>query len=320
MAKRVLITGAAGFFGRHMRRYLADIGQNVIVIGTDTVNPGVENYDSFYKLNLSGGRGVEDLIKKTTPDYILHFAGTFGTSDCQEIYKVNVLSIVGLLEAICRHAPQAITVVAGSAAEYGHIEPNQLPIDEQTPCKPITPYGMSKLLATQIAQYYYYAHNIRTIIARPFQLIGKEVTSKLAPGAFAQQLKRTLAEKSKIIKVGNLGSSRDFLDIDDAVQAVWALCKKPAPGQIFNLCSGKPTGLADLLDMMITHCGANVRVEVDQARLRGCADANIVYGSYEKLRRHCGWQPHVSLKNSIAAMFDSKKTTCSDIQSKHSGH
>jgi GDP-4-dehydro-6-deoxy-D-mannose reductase len=193
--------------------------------------------------------------------------------------------------------------MAGSAAEYGKIKAEQLPVTETMPCQPVTVYGLSKLLATQVSLYYHRVHGLNVMIVRPFQLIGKGVTSRLAPGAFAEQLKRAILDKSNIIKVGNLETSRDFLDVHDAVKAIWMLCQKSSAGQIFNLCSGKPVKINDLLNMMIGNCGQHLKIEIDPSRLRGTSDVSTVYGSFEKIKQHCGWCPKRCLADSISDMF-----------------
>ena len=284
MAKNILITGAGGFVGRHMCDYLSVLAERPNIIGVDIFDTPPNNCNSFYKMDLSSADDIAKLIKWSKPDYIIHFAGTFGTKDYQEIYRVNVLTIAALLEA---------------AREHGHIEAQQLPLNEMTPCRPVAPYGLSKQLATQIALYYHRVHNICAMVVRPFQLIGKGVTSRLVPGAFAEQLKQTTPKGPNVIKVGNLESSRDFLDVHDAVEAIWTLCQKPAAGEIFNLCSSKPTKIFDLLQMMLDCCDVDVKVEVDPARMRDEADVSVVYGSFEKLNLHCGWQPKTSLKQSV---------------------
>ena len=303
MKKRVLITGVCGFAGLYMSDYLKHLQPPPDVIGVDVQDGPAASCDSFYKLDLSCKDDVSELIKQSKPDYVIHLAGIFGTEDPLEIYKVNVLSIAALLEATRHYAPDVVMVTAGSAAEYGHIEPSRVPVDERTSCEPVTPYGLSKLLATQIALYYHRAFSICVMVVRPFQLIGKGVTVRLAPGAFAQQVKQALSKKANVIKVGNLESSRDFLDIHDAVEAIWALCQEPASGQVFNLCSGKPTKMSSLLEMMIENCGVKAKVEVDPGRLRGSADISNIYGSFQKLKNHCKWSPKRSLHESISEMF-----------------
>ncbi len=303
MQKRVLVTGICGFVGRHMCDYINRLQTHPNVIGIDIANDPPASCDSFYRMDLSSAEDVAELIKQSKPDYLVHLAGTFGDGNLREIYKVNVHSITFLLEAVREYAPDIVMIATGSAAEYGCIEPKQLPVDEQTPCHPVVPYGLSKHIATQVAMYYHRVHNICAMIVRPFQLIGKGISSSLAPGAFAEQLKQTISKGSKVIKVGNLESYRDFLDIRDAIEGIWSLCQKPAGGQIFNLCSGQPTKIADLLEMMIEVSGLDVKVEVDRCRLRGRADISKIYGSFQKLKEHCGWTPKRSLEDSVARMF-----------------
>lgn len=303
MTKRVLITGAAGFTGRYMCEYLRNLGQGLNIIGTDIVEPEENVCSEFITADISCVKSVESVIGQIGPDYIIHLAGTFGSSDSQEIYRVNALSITALLEAVVKYVPDSVVIATGSAAEYGRVAQELLPVSEDCPCEPVTPYGLSKLLATQVALYYYRVHSLCTMIVRPFQLIGKGVTYRLAPGAFAEQLKQAIAEGAGIIKVGNLESSRDFLDVHDAVEAIWLLCQKPSPGQIFNLCSGRAVKIADMLEMMIKACGADVNVQVDPVRLRGKSDVSKIYGSYKKLNAHCGWQPERGLSESISEMF-----------------
>lgn len=304
MAKTVLITGSAGFTGGYMCEYLAGLKDRPKTVGIDVVNGADGNCDCYYSLDLSSDKRLFDIIKNIKPDIIIHLAGTFGIDDPQGIYRVNVLSVTALLEAARLHVPEVTFITAGSAAEYGRIDEKMLPVNENNPCNPVMPYGLSKLMATQVAMYYHRVHNICTMVVRPFQLIGKGVTIRLAPGAFADQLKQVISSGSKIIKVGNLESLRDFLDIHDAVEAIWTLCERPMPGEIFNLCSGIPIKISSLLNMMIAHCNADVKIEVDQARLRGKEDVSVVYGSYKKLKDYCGWQPKIELDNSVRTMFE----------------
>ena len=303
MTKKILITGAAGFFGRYMYNYLYNLRNNFDLICTDLIQPADICYKYFYTIDLSQSKSVEDLIKQIKPDYIIHLAGVFGNKEYQEIYRGNVLSTAVLFEAVRKYIPGTIMITTGSAAEYGHITLQQLPIDEHTNCSPITIYGLTKYFSTQISLYYYHIHNICVMVIRPFQLIGKGVPTHLAPGAFAEQLKESITVSSKTIKVGNLESSRDFLDINDAVEATWMLCQHPAPGEIFNLCSGKPTKMKDLLQLMIKHCEIDVNIEVDPIRIRGNADVSTVYGNHQKLSKHCGWEPKRNLAQSIQSMF-----------------
>ena len=303
MKKSILITGICGFAGRHMCDFLAGLSERPKIIGADIIEAQPDHCDVFFKADLTSPKETEHVLRQTLPDYIIHLAGIFSVENLQEIFEANVLSIINLLEATREFVPDAIVIAAGSAAEYGLVEPGQLPVDEQIPCRPVTYYGLSKQSATQVALYFHRIHDICTMVVRPFQLIGPGLTSKLVPGAFAQQLKELRTTGLKTFHVGNLESWRDFLDIYDAAEAIWALCQNPAPGEIFNLCSGEPTKIADLLQMMIDYSNTEIEVEIDPSRLRGRLDVSKVYGSYQKIKKHCGWQPKKNLSQALKTML-----------------
>lgn len=305
MTKRILVTGADGFVGRYMCKYFIGLKERPQVIGIDIGDGRDVQCDSYYKSDLTSIDGLEEVVKESRPEIIIHLAGTFGTDDSQHIYRVNVLSMTSLLEAARLYVPKVTFIATGSAGEYGRIDHKRLPVDENAPCVPITPYGLSKKLATDVAMYYHRVHGLCTMVVRPFQLIGKGVTSRLAPGAFAERLKNAISEGSNEIKVGNLSSSRDFLDVHDAVKAIWKLCERPIGGHVFNLCSGKPTKIANLLKIMIEVSEANVHAELDPAILKGKEDISSVYGSYQKIKDHCGWRPTISLRQSVKNMLNS---------------
>lgn len=303
MKRSVLITGAGGFAGKYLCRYLRTLSDELNIAGIDLCDNKAGIYDSFYIDNLQDTGQVKNIIEEVKPRYVIHLAGTFGTGDAQQIFKVNVLSMMSLLDAIKEHVPDAIFIAAGSAAEYGSIDQKNLPVTEENPCNPVTPYGLSKYLATTISQYYCRVHYLCTMIVRPFQLIGKGVTDRLAPGAFAKRLLEAKQAGTSEIQVGNLESSRDFLDVRDAVRAIWMLCENPKPGEIFNLCGGKPVKMSELLNMMISAAQMDIRWVTDQSLMRGEADVSIVYGSMNKIFSHCGWQPEVPLAQTIKDMF-----------------
>ncbi len=244
------------------------------------------------------------MVREIRPDYIINLVGTFRSEDAESIYRSNVLSVTSILEAARKYSPRAKIITSGSAAEYGRVDSSRMPITEETPSLPVMLYGLSKQMATQAALYYARVHSMCVMVVRPFQIIGNGVSDRTAPGAFAKQLKMLLAEGKKVIQTGNLESSRDFIDVHDVVKAIWMLCEKPMPGEIFNLCSGSPVCIRDLLEMMIKESGAQLKVEIDPVRLRGKADVSQIYGSYQKLHRHCGWCPTISLRESVKMMLD----------------
>lgn len=303
MKQTVLITGACGFAGRAMGAYLRSLQPDLILGGIDLAAPPEGVYDHFFQVDVSDFRQIQRPVQQQKPDYILHLAGSFGTDEVGRIYGINVLSVPALLEAVCRWAPQAVFIAVGSAAEYGFVKSSDLPVQEHLECHPVSPYGLSKYLATLTVQYYARVHDLSAMVVRPFQLIGKGVTDRLAPGAFAKRLREAIQAGKREISVGNLESSRDFLDIQDAVRAIWMLCQNPKPGEIFNLCSGQPVKMKDLLDLMIGISGRDIHPTTDPSHWRGQSDVSVIYGSFKKIKEQCGWEPEIILRQSIKAML-----------------
>ncbi len=303
---RVLVTGASGFAGRHVCAFLSTQPERPRVYGVDVVVPIHPDCDWFRAVDVTDNNAVMEVVRSIAPDYVVHLAGVFGGGDAQETYRINVLSMTALMEAVRKHTPRALVVAAGSAAEYGLVPEDRMPIVESMPCHPVSPYGLSKLLATETALHYFCAYGVQVSIARPFQLLGRGITPKLAPGAFALQLAQALTGGREVIKVGNLESKRDFVDVRDFAEAMWALCRHPAPGEVFNVCSGKGVRIGTLLEEMIEASGARVSCERDPARLRGQADATVMIGDFHKIEAHCGWRPRRGLRQSIETMFESE--------------
>ena len=306
MALSVLITGASGFAGRHVCALIGAQPDRPRVYGVDVVEPSHQNCDWFCMADVSDGNAVAEVVKRTAPDYIVHLAGVFGARDTQEIFRTNILSMTALMEAVRKHSPHAVVVAAGSAAEYGVASEDLMPIVESMPCFPASPYGLSKLVATEIALHYFRAYGVQVSIVRPFQLLGKGISPRLAPGAFAAKLTEAIAAGREMIYVGNLDSTRDFVDVDDFAEAIWALCLCPAPGEVFNVCSGDGVRIGSLLEDMIKASGAKVSWERDPTRIRGQADVSVMVGDFRKIEGHCGWRPNRDLQQSIKMMFESE--------------
>jgi GDP-4-dehydro-6-deoxy-D-mannose reductase len=294
----VLVTGAAGFFARHCCECLARLGFDVV--GADRVQPVTPTSSSFVVLDLTDGPLVDELIARTRPRHVLHLAGAFGGAAPADLQRDNLLTTLAVLEALRKQAPEAITVVAGSAAEYGD-RSAAAAIREDEVCEPVSQYGLSKRFTTEIARYYYRVHGSPVVVVRPFQLIGKGLSPQLAPGAFAEQLRNVARGAPPVLKVGNLSSYRDFLDVRDAAEALGAILARPQPGEIYNVCSGRATRIGDLLELMIRESGLSVTVEQGAAVQRP-ADASCVFGNHDKITSHCGWTPRRTIEESIASM------------------
>jgi GDP-4-dehydro-6-deoxy-D-mannose reductase len=297
----VLVTGASGFVGRRLCAYL-ERRPGVRVVAVDLRQPAGGCGATFVQVDMGAPRAAARLLRAQAPTHVVHLAGGRG-GGLAAMLRANLRPVVGLLAAVREAAPEAVVILAGSAAEYGNVPRRALPVRETRRCAPLSPYGVAKLLATHVALHHWRRDRLRVMVARPFQLIGAGIGTDLAPGAFAAQIRAGLATGERVVRVGNLAPARDYVDVDDAARALWSLCRHPRPGEIFNVCSGVAVTMRAVLDAMLATAGGPWRVEVEASRLRGGWDPGASRGSAAKIQAHCGWRARTPLAASVAALL-----------------
>ena len=167
---------------------------------------------------------------------------------------------------------------------------------------PVSFYGLAKLWQSQMALYYA-AKGLDVIIARVFNTIGSGMSAQLSLGAFMQQIRNTLKQDYPAqLKVGNVQSKRDFLDIEDVCRGLLALAKYGRTGEIYNVCSGCSRSIGEILDMMMKASKMELEIICDKDRLRQ-NDADNIYGSNVKIKEHTGWQPQIGIGESIKRLM-----------------
>lgn len=193
-----------------------------------------------------------------------------------------------------------MVVVAGSSSEHAPTA-DQAPIREDHPLLPDSPYGASKVAASLLALLYHRAYRMRVIVVRPFFVIGPRKVGDVCSD-FARQVVAVERGRQPSLQVGNVEAVRDFLDVGDAVRALWLLARKGEPGGIYNLCSGTGTKVRGVLEMFLAMASRPIPVEQDAGRFR-LVDKPFVVGDNSRLRA-LGWAPQVALRQSVAAILD----------------
>jgi len=310
---RVLITGITGLIGSHLADYLLTLPE-VDVVGLkrwradDRTIRHLRSQIELVEGDIEDAYSVAAIVERVRPDRIFHLAAQSYPSESwaapATTIQTNLLGTLHVLEAARRYVPQAKLHIAGSAAAYGLIRPDEVPIGEDRPLRPLSPYGVSK--AAQEMLGYQYAHNygMPVFLTRSFIHIGARQDSRTSAQTFARQVAE--AEhglQPPVVRVGNLEPRRDYLDVADVVRGLWALLEHGAPGEVYNLCSGQAPQIRELLDIYLGLAGVPLAVEVDPARLRP-ADEPILLGDNSKLRRDTGWQPEVPLAESLRRILD----------------
>jgi len=278
---RVLVTGASGFIGQAVLKELDTRSHETIAVSRST-RPAIGRESCRVLAEPSDASQVRSLIELVEPDVVMHLAGVSSAKSYTELYQVNVVFAANLLDALLAMPRKPRMVLAGSAAEYGPVEETLLPVREDCPCRPNTPYGASKLAQTSHAGIAM-VRGLPVTVARLFNPIGGGMPTSLALGSFAHQI-ALMGPKGGILTTGNLDAVRDFSDVADTAKALVDLSQSDAAiGEIVNVCTGKGLRLLDLTQRLIQISGVEVKLRSDESR-RGNSDVNVFVGDPSKLR------------------------------------
>lgn len=299
-----LVTGALGFCGRHLIRRLA-ARPATTVVGVDregAVASGVAP-PRFHACDLADPGAAAALVSEVRPEVVFHLAGLFAASP-PALYRANVLALVELLDAVRVHVPEAGVVVAGSAAEYGHVPGGAMPITEHAPCAPVSHYGRSKYAAT-LAALGYAASGVRVSVVRPFNIVGAGVPTALLVGAVLDRMAVALDRGEDDVRVGNLDCERDFVAVDDVVDGYVALAERGAWGEVFNVCAGRPVPVRSVVEVLLSWAPRPLRLVTDPALCRP-DDVPSVYGSCARAREAFGFTPSTPLDAALRAAWEDR--------------
>ena len=309
---RLLITGVAGFVGRHFLRAIATEGvpdaHGADRVPLDDVPDHAElksGLRSYRALDVADPTAVAACVRDVKPDRVLHLAaqasGALSLQDPAETYRVNAMGAIHLLEAVRIEAPKATVVIVGSADVYGSGEAT--PIAEDAPLRPRNPYSVSKAAQDMLGELYAGTYGLRVIRTRTFSHTGPGQRPTFALAGFADQLARIDAGAAPPeVKTGNLEPVREYGDVRDVARAYIALLEQGEPGEAYNVCSGVGYPMRELLDRLIKISGVRATVVSDPARLRA-RDADYLVGDPSKIRARTGWAPAISIERTLLDLY-----------------
>jgi GDP-4-dehydro-6-deoxy-D-mannose reductase len=309
MKKTALITGAEGFIGSHLVRFLQSKGWKVIgtsrLHNTDSLpqSPNVR----FVQCDLRNGQRVAQLFEQYQPSHVFHLGAqslpTLSWTDPVETFESNIMGSLHVFEAARYSRRLPVVVSACSSAEYGNVPASAIPVREEQPLLPLHPYGISKVCQELLGRQYFLDYKIPTTNIRLFNTTGPGKTSD-APSDFVRQLVRIKKGlQAPVIEVGNLKPRRAFLDVNDTVRGFYSAAMKGKRGESYNLCATTTREIGELLRAAIRLSG--VKAEIRQAsRLMRPSDEKIIFGNTEKIRRDTGWKPRVSMEQTLSSMLE----------------
>jgi GDP-4-dehydro-6-deoxy-D-mannose reductase len=247
------------------------------------------------------------VLHDVAPDAIYHLAAMthVGESweDPSQVLRVNVLGTAEVLAA-ARTLPQARVLVVSSAEVYGVVGPEQLPLGESTPTAPASPYAASKLAAEAVALQAWRGYRQPVIVVRPFNHIGPGQSPNFFVPALAKRIVEARRSGAGSLRVGTLTTRRDFTDVRDVVVAYRLLIEKGAPGDVYNVCSGRDVAMSDVAAQLLALAGADLTLETDPELVRP-VDVPVLRGDAGRLHAATGWQPSIPLATTLADVLTS---------------
>ena len=312
MRKKALITGITGFAGSHMAEFLLKEGFEVYGICRWRANrENIVHLNDKVKLieaDLLDPHSLERLIFEVRPDFIFHLAGqsfvlASWTSPAVTL-ETNVVGPANLFEAV-RHAQINPSIqIACSSEEYGLVKPDEVPIKETNPLRPLSPYAVSKVAMDYLGYQYFKSYGMKIVRTRGFNHTGPRRGEVFAESSFAKQIAEIEKRKLEpVISVGNLEALRDYTDVRDMVRGYFLAATKGKPGEVYNICQGKAWKIADVLDYLISLSKVRVKVKKDPLRMRP-SDVPILLGDNTKFRRQTGWKPKISLEKTFKDLLN----------------
>ncbi len=287
---RVWVSGAGGFVGAWLLPRLARDGHDVIACDRE--------------VDVSDAVAVDTAIVNARPDAVVHLAAlaSVATSftEPDAVARVNYFGTLHVLRAVARHAAQARVLLISSSEIYGGSATSEL-IGEDATLAPVSPYARTKAAADLLGAAFAEA-GLDVIRARPWNHTGPGQTDGYVASSFARQLaEMALGAREPVLRVGNLDAVRDFLDVADVVDAYARLLDRKVPRGAYNIATGIPVRIAELLDHLTARAGLRPKIEVDASRYR--ADRASV-GDATRLRRTTRWAPQIPLADTLARLFD----------------
>lgn len=303
--QKVLVTGATGFTGLHCIAALQACGATIVTARHRSILPAATSLPQPAVGDLGDGPFVARMLRDAQPGYIFHLASLTpareGASSVA-MMQTNALGTMSLLEGVRTESPQATTVLISSCAVYGVAEVR--PLDETQALLPCNAHGASKAAQELVAIAMGTQYGLRVIRARTFNLLGPGEPPGLVCSAIARQIAAAECGLGPpMLRVGRLDTQRDFLDVRDAVAAYLLLGVAGRPGEAYNVCSGQAVHISEILERLLAMARVPLQVAHRTFTEDNPVQVQAQWGSYEKLHRDTGWQPRITLEQSLEALL-----------------
>lgn len=304
---KVLVLGASGFAGSALCRALSERGHDVF--DADMAN-------CRYLFNLADTESIDSLMQKSSPDAIVHLAGASSVGESwknpAKCFELNVNGAVSVYSSFLKYAPNARFIFAGSAEEYGRSTDTSF--KESDICTPSNPYALSKFTAAEAMQMLADKNAANFIHLRLANHFGPNQRKGFVTADFSLQIaERMLNGDTSDISVGNLEAMRDFLYIDDVIDAYIKIIEAPhAATGTYNIGSGSPIQIKDILTGLLEISSCQAKITVDPEKFRS-ADIKRMSLDISKISEELNWRPRISLKEGLTRTLEAAVHAVSNV-------
>lgn len=310
--KKALITGVTGFAGSHLAEFL--FKENIEVYGIvrwrskDNNITNIKELIQIEEADLLDAHSLYATIEKVKPDYIFHLAAqsyvVSSWASPVNTLEVNVIGSANLFEAVRKAKINCVIQIACSSEEYGLVHPNEVPIKETNPLRPLSPYAVSKIAMDYLGYQYHESYGLKIIRTRGFNHTGPRRGEVFAESTFAKQIAEIEKKKREpVVYVGNLDAQRDYTDVRDMVAGYYHAVLKGEPGEVYNICSGKAWKIRDVLDYLRNESTVKVKIKEDPKRMRP-SDVPILLGDNSKFVKRTGWKPMIKMEQTLTDLLN----------------
>jgi GDP-4-dehydro-6-deoxy-D-mannose reductase len=307
---KAFVTGLTGFVGPHLARMLVGKGCDVVGLGFRNENPGqapsLPEGVSVVNADVRDYAGLRQILEDARPDHVYHLAAISNVAtsfkDPRLTYDVNVGGTLNLFEALRELDIRPRIVHVSTAHIYRSIE-TEAGLDEESPVHLLTPYATSKFMCEALATQYVEAYDFQTMNVRPFNHVGPGQPTGFVCSDFARQIAAIkLGQSEPVLHVGNLAPVRDFTDVRDTVEAYWNVATQGVAGETYNVSSGNPHSMKQILTMLCDLASVQVRIEVDRGKFRPIETLRL-FGDSSKIRA-LGWEPRIAFERTLKDILD----------------
>ncbi len=309
---KVIVTGGTGMVGSHFMKSYSDEGAEVYGIARNSASSRMAAVQdkSIIRCDILERDRLMKIFKDIRPDIIIHMAAQAFNGDswnCEYVtHQTNyqgTLNVLYCAKELKDEGCDVQVLLACSSAEYGNITPDDCPLKEDRLLTPWTPYGVSKVGVEMLGRQYFLNYGLKVFLPRMFIHVGTGHPPATAIQNFARQLALI---KNGVIKpeihVGNLETSRDFIDVRDGVRAMRLLMKNGQPGDPVNICNGVAVKISTILDMLVEISGTDAEVISDKSLFRP-ADEPLLLGDDTKIKA-LGYERQFSMKQTLEDVFE----------------